>query len=272
MTNMDALSVSSKAGVDSTALIVGDYSNGNDAILTRHGVGLSELASRSIYLSQHSVSHYLLHRALSMHGLRESEFQTVDISDGVIADGYMGEPSAGAVVAWNPVVRHILNQAPDNEIIFDSSQIPGEILDLLVVRTDVLSEDGGKGLAAALAGAWYEAVRRMRRRGPNPNVAIAAMAKGADVSVDEFNAQLRTTAMFATPDEAVAYILGRELRQKMDYVRHFCYDHGLLGVDAVSADAVGILLADGATLGDPANILLRFDIEYARGVDAVAAP
>ena len=48
MTNMDALSVSAEAGVDSTALIVGDYSNGNDAILTRHGVGLSELTSRSI--------------------------------------------------------------------------------------------------------------------------------------------------------------------------------------------------------------------------------
>ena len=112
----------------------------------------------------------------------------------------------------------------------------------------------------------------MQRRGPGANEAIARMAQAADVSVDEFNAQLRTTAMFYTPHEAVAYIRAREVARKMDYVRHFCYAHGLLGVSAKSADAVGILLADGTTLGDPGNILLRFDSEYARGADPTAAP
>lgn len=272
MTNMDALSVSAEAGVDSTALIVGDYSNGNDAILTRHGVGLSELTSRSIFLSQQSVSRYLFDRALTMYGLRETEYRIVDVSGGAIAAAYMAEPSAGAVVTWNPMVRHILNQAPDNDIIFDSSQIPGEILDLVAIRTHLLATDSGKRFASALTGAWYQALRRMQRRGPGATDAIARMAEAAQVSVDEFNAQLRTTAMFYTPHEAVAYILGREAARKMDYVRHFCYAHGLLGVSAESADAVGILLADGTTLGDPSNILLRFDTGYARGADPTAAP
>ena len=42
--------------------------------------------------------------------------------------------------------------------VFDSSKIPGEILDLLVVRTDVLHRPDGSGLrfAKAIAGAWYE--------------------------------------------------------------------------------------------------------------------
>ena len=37
-TNMDALSIPAGGGVDTTALIVGDYSNGNDAIITKGGV------------------------------------------------------------------------------------------------------------------------------------------------------------------------------------------------------------------------------------------
>lgn len=271
MTNMDALSVSAEKQVDSTAFIVGDYSNGNDAILTRHGVGLSELTSRGIFLSRHSVSSYLLDRALSMHGLRETEFRIVDVSDSVIADEYLAEPAAAAVVTWNPIIRHILNRAPENDIIFDSSQIPGEILDLVVIRTHLLATESGRRFASALSGAWYETLSRMRRRGPTPNEAIGKMAEAADVSVDEFNAQLRTTEMFYTPDEAVEYVLGRELGRKMDYVRHFCYAHGLLGVATESVDAAGVLLADGSTLGDPANILLRFDIEHARDANATRA-
>ena len=40
MTNMEALDMPAAAGVDTTAIIVGDYSNGNDAVLTRNGVTL----------------------------------------------------------------------------------------------------------------------------------------------------------------------------------------------------------------------------------------
>src|SRR5690606_1476833 len=35
MTNMDALTIPAASGVDSTALIVGDYSNGNDGIVLK---------------------------------------------------------------------------------------------------------------------------------------------------------------------------------------------------------------------------------------------
>ena len=37
MTNMDALSIPAGGGVDTTALIVGDFSNGNDGIILKDG-------------------------------------------------------------------------------------------------------------------------------------------------------------------------------------------------------------------------------------------
>src|SRR5215472_19109797 len=36
MTNMEALDMPAAAGVDTTAVILGDYSNGNDAVITRN--------------------------------------------------------------------------------------------------------------------------------------------------------------------------------------------------------------------------------------------
>ena len=45
MTNMEALDMPAAAGVDTTAIITGDYSNGNDALLVRRGLD-AEASSR----------------------------------------------------------------------------------------------------------------------------------------------------------------------------------------------------------------------------------
>ena len=72
MTNMDALSIPAGGGVDTTALIVGDYSNGNDAIILKDKSDLKDIAGQNVNLVELSVSHYLLARALESVGLAES--------------------------------------------------------------------------------------------------------------------------------------------------------------------------------------------------------
>ena len=74
MTNMDALTIPAVGGIDSTALIIGDYSNGNDGIGTRGEVSIAELAGKEVMLVQYSVSHYLLARALDQAGKTEKEW------------------------------------------------------------------------------------------------------------------------------------------------------------------------------------------------------
>jgi len=64
MTNMDALTIPASGGVDSTALIVSDYSNGNDGVLMKgKGKQIADLKGQQVNLVQFSVSHYLLARA-----------------------------------------------------------------------------------------------------------------------------------------------------------------------------------------------------------------
>src|SRR6202789_940769 len=56
MTNMEALDMPAAAGIDSTALIVGDYSNGNDAVLARNNLTLAQLPGKRIILVHKTVS------------------------------------------------------------------------------------------------------------------------------------------------------------------------------------------------------------------------
>ena len=71
VTNMDALSIPAAGGVDTTAVIIGDFSNGNDAIILKEKDKLTDIKGQKVNLVEFSVSHYLLARALESIGARE---------------------------------------------------------------------------------------------------------------------------------------------------------------------------------------------------------
>lgn len=259
MTNMECLDMPAASGIDSTALIVGDYSNGNDAILTRNNVGVKDLKGKDISLVELSVSHYLLARALEKNGMSERDVRVINTSDSDIGPIFLSDRSQEVVVTWNPIVMEI-EQTPGVSKIFSSADIPGEIVDMMVVRTDVLKKN--PKLGKALTGAWYEVMSLMSQRGPSSEKAIASMAESAECSQVEFKNQLKTTAMFYTPGAAAEYAGSKELQQKMDFVRQFCFRNGLLGENAPDADVVGIAYPDGTIQGDKDAVYMRFDDTY----------
>jgi len=259
MTNMECLDMPAASGIDSTALIMGDYSNGNDAILTRDGIGVKDLKGKTINLVELSVSHYLLARALEMNGLEEKDVTIQNTSDADIGPVFLADKSQKAVVTWNPVVMEI-EQSPGVGKIFSSEKTPGEILDIMVVNTEVLKKN--PALGKALTGAWYEVMGIMSKRGGEAEAALKAMAEAGGTSATEFKSQLKTTAMFYTPQAALDYMSSAEIKEKMNFVRKFCFEHGLLGEGVKSLDAVGISYPDGSVQGDKSNVKMRFDAEY----------
>ena len=259
MTNMECLNMPAASGIDSTVLILGDYSNGNDAVLTRGGLGVKDLAGKTVNLVELSVSHYLLARALEKSGLSEADLEIQNTSDADIGPIFLADTRQEAVVTWNPIVMEV-EQAPGVDKIFTSADIPGEILDLMVVRTDVLAKSPAFG--KALVGAWYEVMDVMSKRGPQGEGAIADMAESSGATPVEFKNQLKTTAMFYKPQAAVDYVGSDEIKEKMNYVRQFCFSHGLLGEGVPSVDVVGISYPDGSVQGDKGNVKMRFDTTY----------
>lgn len=255
MTNMDVLTIPAVGGIDSTALIVGDFSNGNDGIVLKGGSSVKELKGRSVKLVEFTVSHYMLARALEMNGMSERDIKTVNTSDADIAAVFTSDPK-GAAVTWNPPLQQARN-AKGAKLIFDSSKIPGEIMDLVVVRTNAPDT-----LKKALAGAWYETMALMAAGNKASADAVEWMAKSSGATVPEFKAQLATTAMFYKAADAAAFAKGSEVKKTMDHVRSFSFAKGLFGKGAKSKDHVGIEFPDASVIGDTKNVKLRFNSSY----------
>ncbi|MDQ4419332.1 putative urea ABC transporter substrate-binding protein [Sphingobium sp. DEHP117] len=257
VTNMDALTIPAAGGKDTSAIIVGDYSNGNDGILLKGANTLGDIKGRQVYLVELSVSHYLLARGLEKAGLKPTDIKTINTSDADIV-GAFGSPDARAAVAWNPQLSVMKGQAGAKEV-FNSSQIPGEILDLMVVDTATLKAN--PNLGKALAGIWYETVALMQRQDAQGKEARAAMAKLAGTTPESFDSQLSTTYLYTDPKAAVAATSSPALIKTMTLVRDFSFNQGLFK-GASSADAVGMAFPGAKTLGDPARVTLRFDESF----------
>jgi NitT/TauT family transport system substrate-binding protein len=261
MTNMDMLTIPAAGGVDSTALIVGDFSNGNDGIVLKgKGKKLADIKGMPVNLVELSVSHYLLARALDSVGLKERDIKVVNTSDADIV-GAFAAADTKAVVTWKPQLAELMAN-PNASPVFDSSQIPGEIIDMMVVNTATLRSN--PALGKALVGAWYETMSIMSQKDAKAQAALTQMAKASGTDLAGFNSQLATTRMFWTPSEAYAFATSPNLPKTMDLVRKFSFDHGLLGEGAKTVDAIGIEFPGGRTLGNPKNIKMRFDASYTK--------
>lgn len=258
VTNMDALSTPAAGGVDTTALIVGDFSNGNDAVILKNKSKLTDIKGQKVNLVEFSVSHYLLARALSTVGMKEKDVKVVNTSDADMAGAWKTK-QVTSVVTWNPIVEEVMADKAARKV-FDSSQIPGEIIDLTVANTDTLKDNPDFG--KALAGIWYETLALMVAQTPEGKAAREAMGKASGTDLAGFDAQLAATKLFDKPAAASAFTKSAEIGATMDKVRRFLFDHKLLGNDAKSADAVGIELADGKVLGDKKNVKFRFTDAY----------
>jgi len=258
MTNMEQLDMPAAAGIDCEAIILGDYSNGNDGICLR---GVSSIVGQNVYLVQGTVSHYLLYRYLKTNGRSLRDVKIVNTSDEAIVSGFMTDPGQTFVATWNPLLMQI-QQLPGVKTVFTSAQTPGEIMDLMVVRKDALDKNPDFG--RALVGCWYEVMGIMTQRGPVADKAMTAMAKLAGCSLTEFKAQLATTFMYYTPADAYAFMMGSEIQQKMDLVRNFCFAQKLLGEGVSSVDFLGIQYPGGVVQGDKKNVKMRFNATFTR--------
>ncbi len=253
MTNMDALTIPSASFVDSTALIVGDFSNGNDGVVLKDKTSLADIKGQQINLVELSVSHYLLARALETVGMTERDVSVVNTSDADMVAAYTTN-DVTSVVTWNPLLSEITAMPKANKV-FDSSDIPGEIIDLLVVNTETLKEN--PKLGKALVGAWYEIMQVMQK----DKAALTQMAVASGTDLAGYEAQLATTKMLYTPDSAVEFTESAQLPKTMQYIAEFSFKHGLLGEGAADSSFIGIQTPAGI-IGDKKNIQLRFDPTY----------
>jgi NitT/TauT family transport system substrate-binding protein len=170
-------------GFEPRVVLVLDYSHGADALLARPEVRrLEDLRGKRVAVEGLSVSNYLLSRALAQAGLQHSDVEIlripVDQHERAYASGQVD-----AVVTFEPFVSKLL--AGGAHRLFDSSDIPGEIVNVLVVREDVL-EKHPEQVRHLLQG-WFRALRYLEE---HPEDAVSRMSPRLDTSPAQLAAHL----------------------------------------------------------------------------------
>lgn len=258
MANTDALGIPAAGGVDSTSLIIGDFSNGNDVVISKDAKSIKDLKGTNVNLVELSISHYLLARGLEKNGMAEKDLTIVNTSDADMVSAYTTS-DVTSVVTWKPQVSAILAM-PEANNLFNSSDIPGEIIDLMVVNTQTLKDNPAFG--KAMVGAWYEMMSLMTKDTKEAIEAKTIMAKASGTDLVGFEDQLKTTNMFYDAKDAVNFNNSTEIMKTMEFVAKFSFNHGLYGEGASDYGFVGIEFPNGKVIGDKGNIKLRFDDSY----------
>lgn len=256
---LDAITIPAAAGVDSTAVVMMNGSNGSDGMVMKgKGKTVADLKGSRINLVSFSGSHYMLSRALDMNGMSERDVTVVNTSDADIATAFQ-TPEVEAVATWKPHLDIILKNSPNSTLIFDSSSIPDEITDVILVHTDTLKKH--PDLGKAIAGAWFEVVEKLEEGHPERDQVMAHMADAAGASVDNFRQQLSTVILY-NRSEAAALVESKEFRTSLSEMTQFAFEKGLMGDGAPGPDYIGMEFQDGGVLGNSGNVKLRFPSEY----------
>lgn len=262
--SMDGLTIPAAGGVDTTIALAGDFSNGNDGILSKSVDDIKALKGETVHLFELTVSHYLLSRALEENGLSLRDVNTVNITDADIAPAYIGSGDIKHAVAWNPMLMAMNNGVDGSKRIFDSASTPEEIVDVMLFHTETV--EAHPEFVKAFVGAWYETMQIMSgAKGEEAQAEmIAALADMSGGTVEDYQAQLDSTKMYYDPAEALDLLTSDRHKKTWDFVRTFSYDVGLFGESAPDKDFVGIEFPDGEILGDPGNVQLRINAEFTR--------
>lgn len=256
---LDALTIPAASGVDSTAALLLNASNGSDGMVMKgKDKSIQDLAGNNINLVQFSGSHYLLARALDEAGMTERDVTVVNTSDADIISAFQSSDSQ-AVVTWKPQLSEILNQNPNTTVLFDSGDIPNEITDALLIHTETLEKH--PELGKALAGAWYEVISMLQPGHPKRDEVIEHMAEAVGTDREGFLKQIATINFFS-PNEAAELVASQDFAQILENISTFAWDKGLLGPTAASPDFVGIEFDGGTIQGDASNVNLRFPTSF----------
>lgn len=127
-------------GVDLRIILVMDSSEGADVLMALPGIRtLTDLKGRRIGVESTAVGAVMLQGALTAAGLSAADVQQVYLTSDQAEAAYR-EGWVDAVVAFEPVRSRLLEAGA--QVLFDSSRIPGRVMDVLVTTPEVAQRDG----------------------------------------------------------------------------------------------------------------------------------
>lgn len=145
-------------GLQPRIIVVVDVSNGADVVVGRRGMRtMRDLKGKSVAVESSALGAFVLSRALTLNGMQASDVDVVHLESNEQPSAFEKGQVDGAVT-FDPYRTQLLRAGA--RTLFDSAQIPGEIVDLLAVRANVVDKQP-KAIHALLVG-WFSALDYMK--------------------------------------------------------------------------------------------------------------
>jgi len=178
-------------GFDVRVVAVLDTSTGADVVLADPAIqGLAQLHGAGIAVEGTTVGALMLERLLQAAGLQQADVNVVNM-EATLHLSALRSGRVGVAVSYEPVAG--LLRAAGYKDIFDSRQMPGDIVDVLVVRASTLQERPAQ-VDALLAG-WQRGLQALQER---PEVAARLLAPGVELSPEDYLATLKKLTFHST--------------------------------------------------------------------------
>ena len=174
VSTLDTMTLYWKSETPFVAIVGLDDSSGGDGILVRKEKNIAsvkDLKGHTIGVNVGSVSHFMLDFLLQKDGLSDADVTLVKMKQGDVPAA-ISAARIDAGVTWEP---HLSKAATDENvsILITSKETPGLIVDVMILRKDVLAAN--KGVGAKLARAWNKAVEYAKA---SPDDAAKLMQEG----------------------------------------------------------------------------------------------
>ena len=184
-------------GVPLQVILVMDTSNGGDVILAKPIYkNMKDLKGKRIGVEANALGAFVLSRGLELNGMTINDVEIVPMQFGEQESAF-NQGLVDAVVTFEPVRTKLLKSGAN--IVFDSSKIPGEIVDTLIANPDFIKNH--PDAVRALLQNWFKSLDYMNKE---PNDAAKRIANRLMISPEEFLASLQTIRI---PDAATNHQL-----------------------------------------------------------------
>jgi NitT/TauT family transport system substrate-binding protein len=189
-TNGDAL-VTGSSGSPSVAIVINDFSNGNDMIVAKKGItSVAQLKGKNIGVEVGLVDHLLLLNALATAKLTAKDVKITNIKTDDAAQA-LKSGKVDAVAAWQPNSGAALREVPGSAAIFTSANVPGLIYDVLAVNPKSLTEHRAEW--TKIVKVWFRIADFLKDE-KNHDAAAKIMSTRVGLAPEAYEEQMRGTA------------------------------------------------------------------------------
>jgi ABC-type nitrate/sulfonate/bicarbonate transport system substrate-binding protein len=253
ITTLDALNPSLSR--PSVVILPTSTSYGADALIVPKTItDIKQLRGNRIHGLAKSVSEYCFNRNLELLGEKPGDYRFANMDPGAAAVAFQQKQrEVTAIVVWNPFVLEVLSKRADAHVLFDSTKIPNEIIDAVVVAQASLDKPGGQDFACAIIETFYAVNQRIADPATSDDTLVALGEKFSHLDLAGMKKVVQQTRFYSTPKEALNLLTGAEIKSLTAKVIDFCVEQEI----TASAPKVGY-----GTKAEAPGVNLRLDPSY----------